>query len=157
MHAKSGWKLKRTAVAFLLGFTTITSSAAAAPNAAGENNPTTAATSSNAASNSTASNAPEAASNAETPANAASPVTESQFEELRGLIEAQGEQLKAQQETILALEAALHPANAESAAAPTAAIAAAAPSTPVGQDQANQSQNTQAQVPQDWSTRVWKP
>src|ERR1700722_2592893 len=100
MHAKSGWKLKRTAVAFLLALTAITSSVAAAPNTAGENSPTAAGTSNNAASNSTASNAPEAASKAETPANSAAPITESQFEELRGLIEAQGEQLKAQQETI---------------------------------------------------------
>ena len=125
MHAKSGWKLKRTAVAFLLALTAITSSVAAAPNTAGENSPTAAGTSNNAASNSTASNAPEAASKAETPANSAAPITESQFEELRGLIEAQGEQLKAQQETILALEAALHPANAEQPA--TAPIAGVAP------------------------------
>jgi hypothetical protein len=151
MYATAGWKIKRTAVALLLAFTTATASVGAAPNGAAEGNPSSAATSSSGADNSTASNAPADPSKAAPPANAA-PITESQFEELRGLIEAQGEQLKAQQETILALEAALHPGNADPTAAPITSTPAAAASDPAPavQDQSNQSQTVRAQVPQDW-------
>ena len=104
MHAYSGWKLKQAAVTTLLIFTTVTASMGGTSNGVAGSGPVATSASNAAGGNSGASNATAAPAKAEASASAAGPITESQFEELRGLIEAQGEQLKAQQETIVALK-----------------------------------------------------
>jgi Putative porin len=140
MHAYSGWKLKQAAVTTLLIFTTVTASMGGTSNGVADSGPAAASAGNASGASSAASNAPTASSKAEAAANPASPITESQFEELRGLLESQGEQLKAAQEKILELEAALRPGSAEAAAVPIAAPIAAisspaiAPAPQAGQD-----------------------
>ncbi len=118
MHVHLGWKLKRTAVTILLVFTTVTASMGATPDAAADSSSTAPSASNEPAATSTVSNSPTASVESRGCwQNPARPITESQFEELRGLNRSTGPTAgKAQQETIVALEAALHPANAEPAA-----------------------------------------
>ena len=125
MHLHAGWKSKRTAVTLMLIFTTVTASMGATSNGVADSGPVTASASNASSANSAAANATVTAAKGEASASAATPITESQFEELRGLLESQGEQLKEAQEKILELEAALHPGSAESAAIPIAAPIAA--------------------------------
>jgi Putative porin len=140
MHLHAGWKLKRSSVTLMLVFTTVTASMGANSNGAADSGPVAASAGNASSANSAAANATVVAAKGDVSASGAGPMTESQFEELRGLIETQGEQLKAAQEKILELEAALHPGSAEPAAVPIAAPIAAisspavAPAPQAGQD-----------------------